>query len=646
MQERILVEAFKSSGISSVVVLDDAFDAPKVPDDSMGDLLDVLTSISEDSDFAPDLDRSIAEAAIERLNMSEYDSEEVERAVAILYQGYVRTRDERLDPGDVFRVKKLSSLGYLEPLLRLLRKAFPDEAVLIRGSEGEKSDENARDAQLFFVDYYLDANLAPDGHPSAEQHSTSRNATLERLRGLIHRENADDTEMPVIVLMSSHPVNDAEAFRAEIAPEKGSIFASRFGFLHKKDLSTDGGVLEFKDVAFESLLSVVESFSFGQALYAALEQWRVGVKEAVEEVWGQIGGLGIRDFAYMGRLRLEQEGEKLSHYLEWLFGECLADAMGRNVEWRHEAFGEIDQADGAIRRISGAFDGASDVLARMYHRARVFNPKPGNEDVRRMGDLFLEYDGTQAAGVLALLTPDCDLIIRGDGRRAAKRVLAVRGEIVALDKEEASLMDFFLWEEEPFGIRWKLKDIQTLEHDELRDAALGEKGTLKFVGTLRPAYASELNARVVADVGRVGVSVPPPLWSRAHATARIKTRNNMTEIPVVKPGGSGCSVVFSRGGKDAGRAIFSKSAAVRFLEGLRGIDGNSLEFPDWEPDLSGFVNDAGRQDSLLAKLCQEGMSFGESISGMEVVRKAKWRKGDQRTWCKIVVSVETPEDPG
>ncbi|MGB5832293.1 MAG: hypothetical protein WBG92_09935 [Thiohalocapsa sp.] len=640
IQERMIVDALLKSGIQRVVLIDDAFDAPHVPSDKMGDFLEAFSKVSNTNGIAPNIDRSLLAPAISAIEDSEYDSKEVLSAIDALYREYIKALDSQLDPGGFFSAEKNSALRYLLPLKSLLEKCGSSLQIVLRGSLEDDEDEIARDAELFFVDYYLGADLSPDGEPSHEQHRTYRQAALDRLRQLIEGAREPSAEIPAILLMSSHPIADIDDFRTEITTGRGNVFASRFGFVQKKEISQEKDEITIDGGTLDSMLTVLESFAFGKALYSALWQWKEGMDNAVEEVWTKIGALSTRDFAYIGRFRLAPEGMKLSDYLEWLFGESVIDAMGAKVEWNHEAFGAIDQVDGAIKGISGAFDGASKALAEMYDRARVIKPRPGDEQIRRMGDLFLEDRGNGVNGVLAILTPNCDLVMR-NGKRAAKRVLAVRGELVDLAAQGASLQDFLIVEGRgPMGILWKAKDIQTFEHEDLDKAADGDSDHMKFAGTLRPSYASELQSRIFADASRIGVNVPPPLWTSAKATAKVKRTKSRPIIEFDMTSGTNCSVVHSRGGKDKVRVIFSRSAAVNFIDWLKKIAKTDLATTELQDILEKLKNGEQEQDKVIQTLCHGGMEFGVPLCGIEVSERARWPRGDNQAWCKIEVKTE------
>jgi hypothetical protein len=53
---------------------------------------------------------------------------------------------------------------------------------------------------------------------------------------------------------------------------------------------------------------------------------------ALRELRGEIENLHLKEFAYLVRFRLAQEGQTLLNYLEWFFGECLIDAIAKAVD--------------------------------------------------------------------------------------------------------------------------------------------------------------------------------------------------------------------------------------------------------------------------------------------------------------------------
>lgn len=641
MQERRVLEALRGSDIKCVALLDDAFDPPKVPQEQMGALLDLLLGLPG-GELIPgvQLTREEIDAAADALSTSEYGSEALLHAIAKLFAAFVSSGDSKFDPGEAFVTAKGNNLNYVVPILELLRKCEPKLEIVLCGSEPTEMDDAAKRAQLIFVDYFLNAYLSPDGEPNTEQRESARAASLARLREFISAHAGAPADVPAIILMSSHDVGDQVDFRKDISAEKGGVFASRFDFLQKKQVTADKGHIQIEDTAMESLLGIVQSFAFGRAVYMALHQWKVGADEAIKGVWRDINDLKLKDFAYLTRFRLAQEGMGLSEYLEWFFSECLNDAIAKQVQWEHPAFAEIDKADGSVTKVWGAFDGATSHVAVMYDRVRVEKPRSKPRRNHRMGDLYLTEPKDGVRRVHAIITPDCDLLIRASGKPKAPRLLTVSGVLTDIDARDASLSDFLMIGESPQSIRWDLRDVQTFDFKDFPEPGASGGGRT-FAGTLRPLYAYELRARVLENLGRIGLNVPPAVGTSAAAIAVVAGIEKDYEIPLAPQGRAACSLVLSRGGTDSTRAIFYVSAVTRLVKELQTLGSDILEEDDHRKALRKLLVDNSAQDKLIQKLSGSGLALNKDcVAGIQVTDKRIGRGAKGRHWCQIVLSNE------
>ncbi|PZQ86810.1 MAG: hypothetical protein DI534_16130 [Leifsonia xyli] len=642
IEERRVIDAFKTSEITCVALLDDAFDPPTVPDEHMGAALDLFGQLTA-GELATGVTISQPEidAALEALSASEYAAEALQHGFARLFAAYVATGEDRFDPGGAFKSKKANNLTYVQPILALLRKCDPTLEIILCGSHESEMDDAARRAQLIFVDFFLNANLSSDGDPNDEQKESARAASLTRLKQLIEVHKTAPAEMPAVILMSSHDVEHRmEDFRKEVSADSGDIFAARFDFLPKKEVTKETNHIAIQGRALESLLGIVQSFAFGRAALLALREWKKGADAAVEDVWHEINALKLKDYAYLTRFRLAQEGMNLSEYLEWFFSECLNDAISRKVDWSHQAFDDIDRIDGPTATVRGAFDGATDQVAKMFDRVRVEKPRSTRRRNHRMGDLFIGKEGQDGRKVRAILTPDCDLIKRKNGKAKAIRVLTVGGVLRDIHADDAPLADFLLVDDKPQCIRWSLKDVRSYDFNQWPKPATDGR-TWKFLGTLRPLYAYELRARTLDDLGRYGLNVPPAIGSSAAARVIVDGTAEDIEFLLADDGKAACSLVLSRGGADFTQAIFYESAVTRLLDELRKIPPDKMTKGGSRTSLENLQRKALDQDKLMEKLTEAGLAVGkDSVAGIKVTTKAVNRGRSGRPWCQIVLSNE------
>lgn len=642
IEERRVIDAFKKSAIACVALLDDAFDPPPIPEEQMGAVVELLTELrAGNSSHGVDLTADEIAEALDALQASEYAADALVNVLARLFSAYVATDDNSLDPGGVFKVTKGNNLNYVRPILALLRKCDPALEIILCGSGQSEMDDAAKRAQLIFVDFFLSANLSPDGDPSEEQKERARLASLKRLREMIAAHNDAPDGTPAVILMSSHEVaHRMDDFRRDVSQDSGDVFAARFDFLQKKEVATtQDGHITIEAGALDALLGIVQSFAFGRAAFMALRQWKIGVDQAIVSVWRDINALKVKDFAYLTRFRLAQEGMNLSEYLEWFFSECLNDAIVRAVNWNHQGFNDIDLADGPANQVRGAFDGATDQVAIMFDRVRVEKPRNTARRNHRMGDLFIGKRNPGDRMIRAILTPDCDLLIRKSGKAKAVRVLTVGGVLRDIHASDAPLADFLLIDDKPQCVRWNLKDVRTYDFNQWPKPAADGR-IWKFLGTLRPLYAYELRARALEDLARFGLNVPPALGSSAAAKAIVSGEDRDFEFPLAPHGQAACSLVLGRGGADTTQVIFYESAVTCLIGELNKIDAAALT-GDARKSLQNVQRKAADQDRLMDRLTATGIAVGKDrVGGIQVTTNAVGRGATGRPWCQILLNNE------
>jgi hypothetical protein len=624
--EARITAAISKGQIKKVVVIDDAFDPPSVTDADAGPLLDFL----EAGASAQLLKRARVteveiEGAITAINSSEYADEILETVVAKLYSKFVEKFDERLDPAGRFTILKGDNLRKVRPLLRLLGKCPGLQVTRIGADEGGVDFDKLK-PEVVFVDYFLDASLAPDAEPAKGRGERARKTSLRILR---HVLAARPGAGPSVMLMSSHAVKEeADNFRKEVHATK-KVFASRFQFMAKDDLEeAEAGLITIAPAAADALLDLAQTHKFAGALEDALSHWHLGVEEAVKDVWETVTELKLKDYAYLARFRLADEGQSLSSYLEWFFGEVLVDAIARKVDWKQKSFVVLDEGASKNKpgsQIEGAFDGPTDKIAELYYHARVDErPARQGKDLR-MGDVYVRLNAPDE--VLALLTPDCDLIKRPK-KRAAKRATVVAGTLQLLNAPDASVSDFFRKGRKPCNVAWHPKDVRTVEFDEIEAAK-----DIKLLGTLRPLYAYELQRRVLDSLGRVGLAVAPAMGMTARTEVVVRGRDGPIRLDLGNPEQATCAVIPSRGGKDKPRTVYQRSFVVQLVDKLAEVIG---DMHDDSRTAAEHLLRAENQIKFIEKLCRDGQRDNEEALGI-VSRLGPQVDDKAAPWCQILV---------
>ncbi len=628
-----ITAAIEQGGITQVVVIDDAFDPPVVGNEDAGPLYELLTDGQHQwARRKSGLTEEEATAAAEALLNTEYADEAVTLAVSKVYARFVERFDARFDPAGRFDALKGSNLSYVRPLLRLLSKCRGVRVTRV-GSNDANIDLAGHEAQVVFVDYYLDRGFTAESDPDGAQGQAARSASIRMLRAVL---DAQPGTGPSVMLMSSHAVADrADAFRREIRDSKRPIFASRFAYMAKDDLKEDeGGAIEIAPAAADSLLDIAQRHLFAGAIEDALTHWKEGVDAAVESVWDTITKLELKDFAYLSRFRLAEEGQPLSSYLEWFFGEVLVDAVARKVAWDKPSWATLDEAAAKGKpgsQIEGAFDGPTAGVAELYFRARVdARPERQGKDMR-VGDVY----AGPAGEVLAVITPECDLVVRTNGRRAAPRLTAVAGSLRSLSGPDTSVADFLIHDGAMSNVVWNTKDVRTIEF-----GTIGAGGGYRLIGTLRPLYAYELQRRVLNDFGRVGLAVAPAMAVNAKAAVVVRGRDGPIRLELASGVDASCAVIPKRGGTDLPRIVYRRSFANEVLERVAALGDVVDEAVAGE--IKSMLTPAG-QIGFLEKLCRSGQQDGELAYGA-VTTLAPERTGSKAPWCQILVTVHEPEE--
>jgi hypothetical protein len=631
IHEANVLKAISGSGISKIAIIDDAFDAPPIDRENAGDLLGF---IEDDKHAAPraalGIDPEILEAAKAAIEGSDFGADGLNDVVSQLYDRFVATSDEGFNPNGLFG-SQAANIAYVRPILTLLGKCEPKLIIKRIGSDPEALELVDKGTHLIFIDFYLDRGVGE--HANAGAKRAAKKKSLTRLKRLLQKQG---DKAASVILMSWHDVEgEAKSFREDIVQDKKSlVFASRFGFLKKTELEVvDDGKVRLQDDAADTLLDIFQSYEFGRATHAALEAWLDSAHNAVNALRNDIEHLELKDFAYLVRFRLAQEGQGLLDYLEWFFGECLLDGVGRmvDVQLKKDKVMSALDSQGAMR-IEGAFDGPTRKVAELFHRVRIENPREKRRKHYRMGDLYLSKNGKD---LMAIITPDCDLILRTNGMRNAPRILTVAGKLKKFDAPEASVAEFILVNEKPHNITWIRKEIETKEFGGWPKPGARSKN-IKYIGTLRPLYAQELQRSTLSDLGRVGLSIAPALGMTARAHVFLRSKGGALIDSTLASGASAhCYIVPSRGGTDKPLVIFKRTFVSQLIASLVQVDPAKL-VAGADKQIEQLKRD--NADEKLWKMVT-GVSLDKMVNLGIFVTSKNPPQGVDNAWCLIKVEM-------
>ncbi len=629
----LLKQAVAASEIKRVAIVDDVFDTPTVTPEDLGNVLEFFQR-GEESRASSQIEKATWDAAIADIQATEHDSVHVAAALEKLYEMYIETGDSKFDPAGVFARTRDANLGYLRPLLALLRSC---ESLTLRrfGSQAPTIGEDEM-PDLVLVDLYLNPAIAPVEEPNNGDAQAAADRSLVRVRPLLKNN-------PSVILMSSHGEKgqlEAEGYRGKL---NDRVYASRFGFVDKGQIKKhpEQG-LSIEDAARDTLLDIFQNYKFGKALSEAMTRWLAGAKDAVDAIGKDIRSLQLKEISYLIQFRLAAEGQDLEEYLEWFFGEALLDYIIRAVDKAHATKPlELSLDQTAVAGIDGGFEPTKSV-ASMYHRVRVESTRTRPRKNFRLGDLYRDRKNNR---VFAVMTPDCDLVLRKSGNkevRNAEQLLLVPGIISDLEKASASVGDFLMIRDVPHNIQWVYKKVHSLPFKGTLEKA-GQSGEdFEYLGALRSLYAQEIQANLLSHVGRVGVPVPPVIGLPAVSTIVVRTANGVKEISAQGTTFS-CSLIPGRSSNQQPRVLFDREIIRRIKAALLNMPADDLIEGSADKIEALKQNEA----ALIEKALKQGPEIGTELSNGVMLATGKRDGTATGPWCAIYVSQVTiqPDAP-
>jgi len=632
MEAARVLEAIKASSVTRIAFVDDAFDPPRIPETLWGELLQYLTE--PDAQQIRDeagIDASIWQEAVDGLQTNV--GEPVDELVDQLYAAYLRTFDTRFDPIGQFAEIKGHNLAYVRPLLALVRQASPDVTIQTYGSAMDAVDVEGG-PHVVFVDLFLHASVNPDETPNPENAGNAVQKSLERIKPLLALN-------PSVILMSSHPdAPQKEEYRKGME-EKSRVFASRFGFVNKKQIVQDAatGSVVVEPEASDVLLDLFQTYKFGRGLHETLGSWLTAAYAAVQALKAEIDDLNLADLAYLIRFRLSEEGQSLPDYLEWLLGECLIDEVGRKLD---ETLPKT-QIDKEAKVIDGAFEGPTRKVAELYHRVRIESKRARPREHFRLGDLYLRTPEKGAPHLLAIMNPDCDLVKRpGKDKPAAHAVLTLRGKLETFNAPSTSVGDFIVIDDKPQNIKWEYRAVETWPFSGVMSQAGHSDGEFRYIGALRPMYAQETQAKLLNQLGRVGVPVPPALAFAGTVTLTYAAKGGKLSTIEFADEDTPCYFVPARQSDQEGMLLFRRQFIRKLVSILEQIDTATLS-PAAAGHLKNLLSEAGR--AKLRKLTAEGIELEKDIGHGLLLTKKQAKLGEPNPYWGCIIVAMKPVPP-
>ncbi len=482
-----LKDRLAARGITRAVVIDDVFDAVPRPDElNDGDWSNFFDDLGDTgNELLKELHEGYEEASAEELKASQ-------AFITVVWDNRAKLPNATSDHlfRDYAETKTTERAG-LDALVTAL------EALgLVCTTMGRELDERAKQAELIFIDLFLGFHQSEDDMDRA----------VRRVGELV--EGRVQTP-PLVVLMSRSP--QLQEKRNEFRDTAG-LLGSTFRVVSKADLAKKG--------TLETLLTrLANHYEDAKRVAGFVHAWDRGLDHARQSFVRILRRLDLSDLAQVRALLLDFEGQSLGEYLLDVADRVLQHEIEDDDNTIASALelNKIELGKYPAPHLAGSPD-----LQELVHRMVFLHPDrlclSVNEDKAQLqfGDVLRwkadEGDGCGDA-VSLVVSPACDLV-----RDGAERVMLLSGTLEELQPKNWSYKAgpvrtaiIILPDEGRKWIRWNLKNVRSLEWDEL-DRLVGEDASLKRIGRLRELYAIEIQQMLLADLGRIGrpANLPVP----------------------------------------------------------------------------------------------------------------------------------------
>ena len=548
-----LKELLETRGIRKAVVIDDVFDAVPRPEElNDGDWSNFFDDLGEDgNELLKTLHDGYEEASAGELRASPgfiavvWDNRErlPQAACGHLFRDYEQTND--------------TERGGLETLV-----AAMEALGLTCTTMGRDLDAEAREAELIFIDLFLGFYQSEDDMARA----------IQRVGELVeHRfENP-----PLVVLMSRSP--RLQDKRNEFRDAAG-LLGSTFRVVSKADLAKDGTLVTL-------LTRLANHYEDAKRVAGFIHAWDNGLDQARRNFISILRRLDLPDLAQVRALLLDFEGQNLGEYLLDVADRVLQHEIEDDDNTIAAALelNKIDLGKYPAPHLVGSPD-----LQDLVHRMVFLHPdrlqlSEGDGNVQlQFGDVlrWKTEDGSQYSDDVSLVvSPACDLMRDG----GTERVMLLSGKLEELHPRNWSYKAgpvrtaiVILPDEGRKWIRWNLKNVQSLDWDEL-GKFFGEEEEVCRVGRLREIYAIEIQQILLADLGRIGrpanLPVPFPVSvSLFYVDADAKAR----KLDVGASESAACYVGRGERPEPVHRLVLTEQTCDHIEQALHALDRDAV----------------------------------------------------------------------
>ncbi len=383
------------------------------------------------------------------------------------------------------------------------------------------------EVSLLVVDYILNKG------EEADYLQRSR----EFVRGYVARVEDSAVGCPYVVLMSGLPKEaekQAPGFREDVG-----IPGAYFRFSEKQPAGLSGF-----EPALEAFARQRDELEAYRRMHERLSKVAAA---ASEEVKSRLNALELQDLATLHAGQLIQEGEALTDYLAWLYGQVFTAHVVKDavlaarsaelpIDTHNVLLGHLPPTQHIFQMFS-AFSLVKSGSTLLYKKKQGFLPL-------RFGDLFaipLKHKKSVAAAFeqpvkyFMVMSQTCDLL---QGKIKNDQVLCAQGDGKKVNNTEVDLLRATMKQMNNSGsillksggdyiqIDWNAKDVRTFNTD-----ILTHERNATYLGRLNELYALEVQHNVLNELGRVGVPIQPG-YSTVFRKVILKVLSGKdTEVP-------------------------------------------------------------------------------------------------------------------
>lgn len=551
MELRKLLE---DSGIRKAIVIDDVFDDVPRPDElDEGDWSNFFDDLGEGAH------KLLADQYPEYEEASRDDLRVSQKFIAIVWENRTKLLQEVCD--HLFRNyenTKTTERTRLDQLVTVL-----ESLDLTCTKMGREFDEEAKEAELLFVDLFLGFHQSED----------DMNHSIQRVGKLVSGRKQNP---PLVVLMSRS--SRLQEHRDKFRDEAG-LLGSTFRVVSKADLASEG--------TLETILTrLAMHYQDAKRVAGFVHAWDTGLDQARKNFIQVLRRLDLSDLGQVRALLLESETQKLGEYLL----DVADGALQHEIEGDSNTIGaalelnKIDLSKYPAPHLVGSPD-LQDLVHRMtfLHSDRLRLSKEEDKVQLQFGDLLRWKSADGAAfsdDVSLVVTPACDLV---RNRNGVERVMLLSGKLRDLEPKDWSYKRdpvrtpiVILPDEDRKWIEWDLKDVKALSWSELDDLFDAQK-RLSRIGRFREIHAIEIQQMLLTYLGRIGRPANLPVSFPVNVSFfYIGTDSKVQKLDVEEIESAACYVGRDAGSEPVHRLVLTEQACDHIERALRAIDDNKL----------------------------------------------------------------------